>query len=101
MELAETYRELCSDLRDFHYAQVNTRSGEVTKVLTIVATIFIPLSFVAGLWGMNFDYDEQPTTTCPNWSGPTATRSPWALMGAIAFGLLFFFWRMGWLRREE
>lgn len=99
LELAETYRELCSDLRDFHYAQVNTRSGEVTKVLTIVATIFIPLSFVAGLWGMNFDTKYRYNMPELEW----AYGYPFALgtMAAIAFGLLFFFWRMGWLRREE
>ena len=100
LELAETYRELCSDLRDFHYAQVNTRSGEVQKVLTIVGSIFIPLSFVAGLWGMNFD------TSRSEYNMPElewAYGYPFALgmMAAIAFGLLFFFWRMGWLRREE
>ncbi|QDT13948.1 magnesium/cobalt transporter CorA [Alienimonas californiensis] len=99
LELAETYRELCSDLRDFHYAQVNTRSGEVTKVLTIVATIFIPLSFVAGLWGMNFDTKYRYNMPELEW----AYGYPFALatMAGIAFGLLFFFWRMGWLRREE
>ncbi|MFH5805731.1 magnesium/cobalt transporter CorA [Alienimonas sp. DA493] len=99
LELSETYRELCSDLRDFHYAQLNTRSGEVQKVLTIVGSIFIPLSFVAGLWGMNFDTKYEYNMPELEW----AYGYPFALglMGAIAFGLLFFFWRMGWLRREE
>ncbi|NNJ25357.1 magnesium/cobalt transporter CorA [Alienimonas chondri] len=99
LELAETYRELCSDLRDFHYAQVNTRSGEVSKVLTIVGSIFIPLSFIAGLWGMNFDTKYQYNMPELEW----AYGYPFALgmMAVIALGLLFFFWRMGWLRREE
>ena len=100
LELAETYRELCSDLRDFHYAQVNTRSGEVQKVLTIVATIFIPLSFVAGLWGMNFD-NRASDYNMPELEWAYGYPFALALMAAIALGLLFFFWRMGWLRREE
>ena len=99
LELAETYRELCSDLRDFHYAQVNTRSGEVSKVLTIVGSIFIPLSFVAGLWGMNFDTNSRYNMPELEWT----YGYPFALglMAFIALSLLAFFWRMGWLRREE
>ena len=100
LELAETYRELCSDLRDFHYAQVNTRSGEVQKVLTIVATVFIPLSFVAGLWGMNFD-TSQSEYNMPELEWAYGYPFALGLMAAIALGLLGFFWRMGWLRREE
>ena len=100
LELAETYRELCSDLRDFHYAQVNTRSGEVQKVLTIVATIFIPLSFVAGLWGMNFD-NGVSEYNMPELEWAYGYPFALGLMATIALGLLFFFWRMGWLRREE
>ena len=54
-EVCELYRELCADLREFHYTQVGQRTNDVMKVLTIISTIFIPLSFVAGLYGMNFD----------------------------------------------
>ena len=100
LELAETYRELCSDLRDFHYAQVNTQSGEVSKVLTIVGTIFIPLSFIAGLWGMNFDSGES-RYNMPELHWAYGYPAALTLMAAIAAGLLVFFWRMGWLRREE
>ena len=100
LELAETYRELCSDLRDFHYAQVNTQSGEVSKVLTIVGTIFIPLSFIAGLWGMNFDSGES-RYNMPELHWAYGYPAALTLMAGIAAGLLVFFWRMGWLRREE
>ncbi|MCA9069179.1 MAG: magnesium/cobalt transporter CorA, partial [Planctomycetaceae bacterium] len=55
IEVGELYREMCSDLRDFHFSQVSTRTNEVMKILTIIATIFIPLGFIAGVYGMNFD----------------------------------------------
>ena len=58
--LLSRYRELCADLREYHYAQVSTRTNEVMKLLTIISTIFIPLSFLAGVYGMNFDPDVSP-----------------------------------------
>ncbi len=56
-DVADTYREMCNDLRDLHFSLQNIRSNEVMKVLTIIATIFIPLGFIAGLYGMNFDHE--------------------------------------------
>ena len=60
MDLVESGRELCSDLISLYLTQVNNRMNEVMKVLTIIATIFIPLSFVTGLYGMNFDPRTSP-----------------------------------------
>ena len=99
LEVAETYRELCGDLRDFHYAQVNTRSGEVTKVLTIVGGIFLPLSFIAGLYGMNFDPSASPLNM-PELHWFYGYPFALSLMGSVALALLLVFWRLGWLRRD-
>jgi len=55
IDIVETYRELASGLLDLYLSNVSTRMNEVMKVLTIISTIFIPLGFLAGIWGMNFD----------------------------------------------
>ena len=54
-ELVDAYREESADLMHLHLAMMSNRMNEVMKVLTIIATLFIPLSFIAGLYGMNFD----------------------------------------------
>lgn len=89
-------REMCSDLRDFHFSQVSNRTNDIMKVLTIIATIFIPLSFIAGLYGMNFD----PAVS--TWNMPELKWTygyPFALlqMGAVTGSLLCYFWYRGWL----
>ena len=95
IDLLEVQREIASDLMATYLSAVNNRMNEVMKVLTIVATIFIPLSFVAGLYGMNFNPDVSP------WNMP---ELDWflgypfalALMVAIAAAFLGFIWRRGW-----
>ena len=74
--------------------------NEIMKVLTIIATIFMPLSFIAGVYGMNFDTDASP------WNMPELEwwfGYPFALaiMAAVAGGLLYFFWRQGWIGRSR
>ncbi len=95
VEAVDTYRELTSDMRDFYLSSVSNSMNEVMKVLTIISTIFIPLSFIAGVYGMNFE------TTSP-WNMP---ELKWyygypfslALMGTVAFGLLVYFRGRRWL----
>ena len=96
IDVVETHRDLCADLRELYFTQLSTRTNEIMKVLTIIATIFIPLSFIAGLYGMNFDTDVSP------WNMPELKWRfgyPFALgiMAAVAGGLLYFFWRRGWI----
>jgi magnesium transporter len=96
IDVMETYRELASGLMDIYLSSLSNRMNEVMKVLTIIATIFIPLSFVAGLYGMNFDPDISPWNM-PElswyWGYPIALGS----MGLVAFGMLLYFRRKGWL----
>lgn len=99
-ELAEAYRDSASNLMDLHHAMMSNRMNEVMKVLTIIATIFIPLSFVAGLYGMNFD----PGVS--RWNMPELSWTfgyPFALGIMILLGvaMLLNFKRMGWLERED
>ncbi|MEH2258500.1 magnesium/cobalt transporter CorA [Nostoc sp.] len=99
MDMVETYRELASGLMDVYLSAVSNKMNEIMKVLTIVSTIFIPLTFIAGIYGMNFNTEKSPYNM-PElnwyWGYPLC----WAVMLAIAFGLLFFFWRRGWLQNS-
>ena len=96
IDAVETYRELASGLLDAYQSAVSNRMNEVMKVLTIIATIFIPLGFLAGIWGMNFNGEISPLNMpLLNWyfGYPFAVT----LMVVIALSMLFFFWRNGWI----
>ncbi|MBC7819893.1 MAG: magnesium/cobalt transporter CorA, partial [Planctomycetaceae bacterium] len=60
LDVVETYREMCADLRDYYLSQVSYHLNNVIRVLTILSTIFLPLGFITGLYGMNFDPDYSP-----------------------------------------
>ena len=98
MEIVESYREVASGLMDLYLSSISNRMNEVMKVLTIIATLFIPLSFIVGLYGMNFD------TSSPMNMPELAWRYGYlAVLGAMALvvvSLLLFFWRKGWIGRR-
>ncbi|MBP7096139.1 MAG: magnesium/cobalt transporter CorA [Spirochaetia bacterium] len=89
LEALETYRESAASIRDVYNSSVSNRMNEIMKVLTIISTLFIPLTFIAGVYGMNFvhmpELDER-------WAYPAV----WGLMAAIAIGMLVFFKRKRW-----
>jgi len=95
IELLEVYREICADLRDYYLSIVSNRLNEVMKVLTIIATIFIPLGFIASLYGMNFNTHLPGNMPELNW--PYGYVGAVALMASVALGMLAFFWRSGWI----
>jgi magnesium transporter len=103
LDMIEIDRELTSTLFDLHLSSLSTRMNEIMKVLTIIATIFIPLGFVAGLYGMNFDPSVSPYNMPElHWR----YGYPYALlvMASIALGMLGYFWAKGWIgnrRRDE
>ncbi len=90
IETIESYRDLLSSLIDLYLSNVSNRMNEVMKVLTLIATIFIPLTFIAGVYGMNFKH-------MPELDWPWAYGAVWCLMAAIAIGLLIFFRKKNWL----
>jgi magnesium transporter len=100
MDVVENSREMCADLRDFYYAVVSQRTNEVMKVLTIVATIFMPLSFIAGVYGMNFDPHVSPWNM-PELHWRYGYPGALGLMAAVTIGMIWFIWRKHWLRADE
>lgn len=90
MDVTETYRELCADLRDFHLADISYRSNEVMKTLTVIATLFMPLSFIASFYGMNFHY-------MPELHSKFGYPLVIFVMMSVASGFLLFFRRRGWI----
>jgi magnesium transporter len=100
IDLVETYREVCADLRDFYLSSISNRMNEIMKVLTVIATIFMPLSFIVGVYGMNFNPEASPWNM-PELNSPWGYRGVWGVMCMIAGGMLFFFWRKGWLGHDN
>lgn len=99
MDMLEIYREVAQGLVDLHLSMMSNRMNEIMKVLTIIATIFIPITFIAGLYGMNFSADSA-------WNMP---ELKWKYGYFFALGLmlcstaimLFTFWRHGWLGKRQ
>jgi magnesium transporter len=96
IDLLETYRELCSDLTDLYLSSLSNRMNEVMKVLTIIATIFMPLSFITGLYGMNFHTGTSPWNM-PELNWRFGYFYALGLMSLTALAMLWYFRRKGWL----
>ena len=90
IDIIETYRELANDLTETYMSSVSNRMNEVMKVLTIIGTIFIPLTFLAGVYGMNFHY-------FPELGWAWAYGAFWAVCIVLAVSMLIVFRRRGWL----
>ncbi len=89
-EAIETYREMIGGLHDTYLSSISNRMNAVMKVLTIIATIFIPLTFVAGIYGMNFDYMPELHW---RWSYPAV----WIVMAAMFVVMMLYFKKKKWL----
>lgn len=92
-EMVEVYREIVAGVQNIYLTALANRTNEVMKVLTVVSTIFIPLTFLVGVWGMNFRH--MPELDLP-WAYPVV----WVLMLGIGAALWWFFRRRGWIGRE-
>ncbi len=100
MDMLEIDREVASGLMDLHLSSVSLRTNEIMKVLTIIATIFIPLGFIAGVYGMNFRPDVSPFNM-PELDWYFGYPYALGVMLAVALGLLGYFWRKGWIGRRR
>jgi len=90
IEAVESYRELISGMLDIYLSSVSNKMNETMKFLTVFASIFIPLTFIAGVYGMNFEYMPELKW---KWSYPIL----WSVFIAIAVSLLFYFKKKKWL----
>ncbi len=96
IEVLENYRELGSDLMDIYLSSQSNKLNEVMKVLTVIATIFMPLSFIVGIWGMNFDPDRSPYNM-PELRWRYGYPMAWGVILAVSGSMLFWFWKRGWI----
>ncbi|WPZ34464.1 magnesium/cobalt transporter CorA [Thalassobaculum sp. OXR-137] len=97
MDIVETEREIASNLSDVYHSSMNARLNDIMKMLTLIATIFMPLSFIASLYGMNFD------RSVSEWNMPELGWRygyPYALglMAVCGLGMLVFFLRKHWIK---
>jgi magnesium transporter len=90
IETIESVRDLISGMMDLHLTMVSHRMNEVMKVLTIITTLFVPLTFIVGIYGMNFDFMPELNET---WAYPAV----WAVMIVITIGQVIFFRRKRWI----
>ncbi|MDJ0876396.1 MAG: magnesium/cobalt transporter CorA [Desulfobacterales bacterium] len=90
LEVVESLRDVLSGLQDLYISMTGQRMNEIMKVLTIIATIFIPITFVAGIYGMNFEVMPEL-----KWRG--GYLMVWVIFGIITAGMLVYFKRRKWL----
>jgi magnesium transporter len=89
IETLETYRDLTSGLMDMYMTSMSNKMNEVMKVLTVIATIFIPLTFIAGVYGMNFE-------NMPELGWKYGYHAVWGIMIATFIGMIFYFKKKNW-----
>jgi magnesium transporter len=96
MDTIETFRDLVSGMFDTYLSSVSNKMNEVMKVLTIIATIFIPLTFIAGIYGMNFNHEVSPWNM-PELNWAFGYLAAIGVMIITALGMLVYFKRKKWL----
>lgn len=103
IDLVDSYKEISNSLIDLYLSFASNRMNQVMKVLTIVSSIFIPLTFIAGVYGMNFSYQDPQTgkvleRNMPELYAENGYLYTLIIMLLIGIVQLFWFWRKGWLR---
>ncbi len=96
MDMVETFREMAAGLVDEYMSSVSNRMNEIMKVLTVIATIFIPLTFVVGLYGMNFNTEASPYNM-PELGWRYGYPAVLLVMAVVAGGMLVYFRRRKWM----
>jgi len=97
MDLVESYRDMSASLLDIYLSSASMRLNEVMRMLTVIATIFIPLTFITGVYGMNFGADPPSPWAMPELRWYYGYPLLWVIMIALVVGMLAWFHRRGWL----
>jgi magnesium transporter len=100
MDIVETYRELTSGLMDVYLSSVSNRMNEIMKFLTVISSVFIPLTFIVGVYGMNFNTEKSPWNM-PELEWYLGYPVCWAVMIGVAGFMVYFFWRRGWFENQS
>jgi magnesium transporter len=100
MDMVETFREIASGLMDLYLSGVSNRMNEIMKVLTVISTIFLPLTFIAGVYGMNFDTAASPFNL-PELRWRYGYEFALGLMLLSVVVLLWFYRRKGWIGKSS
>ena len=95
LDMVEVYREVAQGLIELHLSSVSNRMNEIMKVLTVISTIFIPMTFIAGLYGMNFD--RKFPFNMPELGWRFGYGFALCLMAMSAGAMLVYFWRKSWI----
>jgi magnesium transporter len=96
LDMIETYREMAASMLDVYLSSLNYRLNDVMRLLTVIATVFIPLTFITGIYGMNFDRSASPWNM-PELGWRYGYPAFWGLIALVAGGLLLYFKRKDWL----
>ncbi|MDP3468212.1 MAG: magnesium/cobalt transporter CorA [Daejeonella sp.] len=105
IDLVETYKELTTSLIDMNLSLISHRMNEIMKVLTIISSIFIPLTFIAGIYGMNFAKQDPETGELLHNNMPELYMEHgyiYTILGMLLIAIIqmIFFWRKGWLNKS-
>jgi magnesium transporter len=100
VDFVEVARERATDLADLHLATLGERNNQIMRVLTMIATVFIPLTFLVGVYGMNFDPDSSPLNM-PELRWYFGYPAFWGLALTTVLAMLWFFRGRGWLGRRR
>jgi magnesium transporter len=95
IDILESFRDLTAGLMDVYLSSLGFRTNEIMRVLTVISSIFIPLTFIAGVYGMNFNTDHPWNMPELNW--PFGYLLCLSVMGSIALGMILYFKRRRWL----
>ena len=90
LDTIDSYRELVASLVDVHLSTISNRMNQVMKTLTIFSAVFMPLTFIVGIYGMNFEF-------MPELKEPHGYYYVWGLMVVVTIGMIFYFKTKKWM----
>lgn len=98
-DMVDTYREVAAGLMDIYLSSVSNKMNQVMKTLTVISSIFIPLTFLAGIYGMNFDTEKSPFNM-PELEWYFGYPLCLSVMAITSVVQIFFFWQKGWFKND-